>query len=192
MDTCPVHIRERAYRYNEFIRPKDVSHVAQLLRPNVHSNQHAIFQTLRYVFTNIRFVRDWEKYYQPDLWQFPLETLRDGTGDCEDMCFLLASVLIELGVHDVRVTLGTWREEGHAWIEVSDGNWWYLLECTNGKMHYLQERETLGYNVELYVHPWGCTVPKNVKTYDISDMIIFAVIILVGVVVAAVVIFANQ
>ncbi len=58
-----------------------------------------------FVSTRIRYRRD----AAGGTWQFPEETLRLGRGDCEDIAFLLASMLLASGIsgYNVRVCLGT-------------------------------------------------------------------------------------
>jgi len=38
-------------------------------------------------------------YGAQDYWAFPLETLHNGQGDCEDKSFLYASIMVDLGYH---------------------------------------------------------------------------------------------
>lgn len=75
-----------------------------------------------------------------DPWQFPDETLALGSGDCEDVAFLLASLLLASGVsgYNVRVALGKiiagprrGRKEhfDHMWVMYkSESGKWLLLE----------------------------------------------------------------
>jgi hypothetical protein len=69
----------------------------------------------------------------PDQWLFPDETLANGGGDCEDLAFLLAAMLLASGVsgYVIRVALGTFRDMGtgkdcdHAWVvyKTESGQW---------------------------------------------------------------------
>jgi hypothetical protein len=71
-----------------------------------------------------------------EAWLFPDETLDAGRGDCEDLAFLLASLLLATGLsgYVVRVALGAFREAGtkrfhdHAWVVYRDecGRWLLL------------------------------------------------------------------
>jgi len=71
-----------------------------------------------------------------DPWQFPDETLSLRTGDCEDIAFLVASLLLASGVsgYHVRVALGAVRdaqgnEFDHAWVLYkSEAGTWRLVE----------------------------------------------------------------
>lgn len=52
-----------------------------------------------------------------DFWQFPSETLAVRIGDCEDMAILLCSILrTRLARGEAMVTVGCYRDQGHAWV----------------------------------------------------------------------------
>ncbi len=57
-----------------------------------------------FVARRIAYARDAAR----DFWQFPAETLHRGRGDCEDIAFLLASLMLASGIsgYNVRVALG--------------------------------------------------------------------------------------
>jgi hypothetical protein len=69
-----------------------------------------------------------------DQWYFPEETLALGGGDCEDLAFLLAALLLQSGISSycVRVVLGSVRvhdvtdskkvkKHDHAWVVIPKG-----------------------------------------------------------------------
>lgn len=87
---------------------------------------------LGWVLRNVRYVA--RRGIDP--WQFPDETLTVRTGDCEDIAFLVASLLLASGVsgYHVRVALG-YVEDGrgtrhdHAWVLYkSEAGTWRLIE----------------------------------------------------------------
>lgn len=72
-----------------------------------------------------------------DHWMFPEETLKKGSGDCEDRAFLLASLLLASGVSSyvVRVVLGkiynqkTKKSRDHVWVMYkNESGVWMLIE----------------------------------------------------------------
>lgn len=58
----------------------------------------------RWVHLNISYVSDSEAHGWGDYWQTPYETLRLGTGDCEDTAVLFASICGALGIDTVIVS----------------------------------------------------------------------------------------
>jgi tetratricopeptide (TPR) repeat protein len=65
-----------------------------------------------------------------DYWQFPGETHALKTGNEEDLCFLLGSLLIASGIDRENVRVGFGKDsEGEVYrcVYVKDGNEWYLL-----------------------------------------------------------------
>jgi hypothetical protein len=54
---------------------------------------------LSFVQSCIPYALDTVTYGVQDYWAFPLETLHNGQGDCEDKSFLYASIMIDLDYH---------------------------------------------------------------------------------------------
>lgn len=65
-----------------------------------------------------------------DSWQTPRQTLRMGTGDCEDSALLLTDWMLANRI-PARMALGTMHGGGHAWCLVRVEGTDYLLESTN-------------------------------------------------------------
>lgn len=68
------------------------------------------FDALReWVATSISYKSDQDNFGVGDYWQFPIETLERGSGDCEDIAILLCSLLRASGVpaDQVYVVIGT-------------------------------------------------------------------------------------
>jgi predicted transglutaminase-like cysteine proteinase len=65
-----------------------------------------------------------------EVWQNSREAFFNTRGDCEDHALVLADWLIEMGT-DARVVLGTYKNEGHAWVVVFKGSEVFLLESTS-------------------------------------------------------------
>lgn len=72
-----------------------------------------------------------------DYWLFPEETLKKGSGDCEDRAFLLASLLLASGIssYSIRVALGkiynqkTRTSYDHVWVMYkNESGIWMLIE----------------------------------------------------------------
>lgn len=158
MRECPIHIQNGRYPFNRFIAPEQIpSKVIEEIKYHYHT-EHPFNAALNYVHQKIIYVRDDDRWLRPDYWQSPAQTLNLGTGDCEDTSFLLASVLLAMGVkeNDVYVVIGRWQSSGHAWVEGLANFKCYILESTSGELHECKEMRILGYEDELKVYRWGC------------------------------------
>lgn len=89
-----------------------------------------------------QYKTDAQRVFGSDSWELPIETWRDGHGDCEDTSLLLTEMLVSNGF-EARVALGDHEGEGHAWCVVRiDGNS-YLLESTWEDIDQLSEPPNL-------------------------------------------------
>ena len=70
------------------------------------------------------------QYQQDDVWQNSAQAWLYTRGDCEDHALVLADWLTEMGL-DARVALGYYKNQGHAWVVVFEGEKTYLLEATD-------------------------------------------------------------
>jgi predicted transglutaminase-like cysteine proteinase len=65
-----------------------------------------------------------------EVWQNSKEAFINTRGDCEDHALALTDWLIEMGI-DARIVLGSYKNEGHAWVVVFMENGVFLLESTS-------------------------------------------------------------
>ncbi len=92
-------------------------------------------------FRKLRYLRKANKVGRtPDAWLYPDETLAQGGGDCEDLAFLLAALLLASGLsrYCVRVALGSlhitlaegkMQEHDHCWVMYqNESAVWEILE----------------------------------------------------------------
>jgi transglutaminase-like putative cysteine protease len=96
-----------------------------ILGGSPYEPSQAGFDDIRdWVATNIDYMSDEEEWGVEEYWQTPEETLRLGTGDCEDFAVLLCSLLRVYGIdaEQVYVALSVDDEDGHAFL-IED---WYL------------------------------------------------------------------
>ena len=100
--------------------------------------------TILQSFSKLRYLHKANKAGRcPDAWLFPDETLAQGGGDCEDLAFLLAGLLLAAGIspYCVRVALGSLEitlENGkeethdHCWVMYQNETAvWEILEPMN-------------------------------------------------------------
>ncbi len=99
-------------------------------------------------FGTLRYLKSHNKTaHCPDSWLFPDETLAQGGGDCEDLSFLLAALLMTAGVSNycIRVALGSLlirpprgktRHHDHCWVMYqNEKGVWEILEPTGLVKH---------------------------------------------------------
>lgn len=93
------------YDIRDFVQPysPEVQRIYGWIGPSVEG-------CLDFVCQNISYRKDVGEY-----WQFPVETLARGIGDCEDTSVLLTSLLRNFT--DACVVLGNYSGYGHAWVE---------------------------------------------------------------------------
>ncbi len=174
MNSCMTYpARNHETILNSFITPDDIAvkNVAEnikstLVRDNIEDRIVAAFN---FVALSVTYVSDKTQFGKDDFWQYPSETLGqiiiNGNvnklyGDCEDSSFLLASLLLALGVPKSNVRVGI--SAVHAWVEVKLGDVWYLFETTsdNELSSLISASAVVGstfiYDVQVYVYKDGC------------------------------------
>jgi hypothetical protein len=123
--------RDRSYLHNLVEKLKDASGFKSYSARNDYQNVVAFVQGITYQ-PDIDPVTKGET----DYWKYPIETLADGNGDCEDTAILTAALLKEMG-HDVAIVI----LPEHAAVAVActncngyyypiDGRRYYYLETT--------------------------------------------------------------
>ncbi len=120
----------------QYITPSDteVKTLVATLLSSEWSKSYGRFDAIReWVATRIKYSSDATVHQASDYWQFPIETIECGTGDCEDLSILLCTLLRASGVpqDDVYVVIGA-REgtnEYHAYVlERFDTGYWRMIE----------------------------------------------------------------
>lgn len=115
----------------DFIRPQETSYLIKTLQLDNLSLRQKTEKIHSYVCKNFLFTPDEEG---EDLWQYPKETIKRGKGDCEDMAFLLASMLIEAGIPEemIWVNMKNW----HLYTTVTINNKTLVLETDPDRSHF--------------------------------------------------------
>ena len=103
-----------------FITPNNpsVSQAADRASRRGLSRKETAMDVWEYIYDNVDYILS-------KRWKTPAETLRERTGDCEDVTFLAASMLVSLGIDDFTIEIGELiypdgRVELHTWVEVDD------------------------------------------------------------------------
>lgn len=116
-----------------FITPNDsrvVSWIKSIKSPSVKKLSEL-------VNFNVKYKSDLEVHGKRDYWQLPAETIKLGSGDCEDQAFLLASLARVAGYTEEEVFVAVGKN--HAWVMVKEEKTWQILEPTaDGWKSYLE------------------------------------------------------
>jgi len=96
------------------------------------------FNALMWVRKNIEYVPDKTNYGYPEYWAYPYQTLKRGSGDCEDGSILLANIMVKSGIPYWKVRLcaaDVYNRKGeylggHCYVTYyyEDGNRWVSLD----------------------------------------------------------------
>ncbi|MDD1687320.1 PEGA domain-containing protein [Methanoregula sp.] len=125
--------RDREYLHILIKRLKDVSGFESYSARNDYHNVVSFVQGITYS-SDINLKTGQTNEY----WKYPLETLADKGGDCEDTAILAAALLREMG-YDTAVVFLPGENEGHAAIAVACDNCNGYYYPINGKKYYYLE-----------------------------------------------------
>ncbi len=141
--------------YNKFLTPDDVTVKITVLQI---SPKNVFTAYLQYVQDTIDYVPDTISCRVKNCWQIPVETLKKGMGNSDDMSFLLASLLLtNFDNKTIWVTLGKYSGQGHTWVEIiTSDNIYYVLESTTGQYFTRDEAYKNNYIPKMYVYIDGC------------------------------------
>lgn len=115
----------------DFIRPAETKKLVGTLNLDGLDPRQKIEKIHSFVLRNFEFVPDEEG---EDHWQYPRETIVRGKGDCEDLVFLLASIMIEAGIGEeiIRLNIKNW----HMYVTVDTGDETLVLETDPDPGHF--------------------------------------------------------
>jgi hypothetical protein len=150
----PIDIREFITNQDNAVIKDEIAKIVKSLPPkdrikfykNDQSNfDFRVISCLRSL-SSISYLQFQGKKKKHEQWQLPEETLELKTGDCEDIAFLIASLLLSSGISDycVRVAFGkvNYFENGN--LINSYDHTWVMYQCENGfwklvePLHYIR------------------------------------------------------
>jgi Transglutaminase-like superfamily len=111
------------------------------------TNDEKMFNIQNWVCKNLKYIGDDVSAGVVEYWQFPFETIKLGTGDCEDGALLIAALAVNMDVPSFRLRViggfvqpaPTAPQGGHgyvAYLRESDNQWVAIDWC------YLQDSDT--------------------------------------------------
>lgn len=117
-----------------YVTPDDpsVKTVADAIASSCHGSDVDIANAVqRFVYHQFEYVSDEEQWGCAERWQLPCETIRLGTGDCEDMALLYVSIMSNLRFDCVLV-----MERGHVSAGVHLDDMDGMNTVVNGGIEY--------------------------------------------------------
>jgi predicted transglutaminase-like cysteine proteinase len=166
----PLSNMEQARKYVKY-NDEQVQSLVQIIREWAKKWSYNDFDAIReWVTTNIAYQSDSELFKVVDYWQFPVETIESGAGDCEDIAILLCSLLRAFGVapEEVYVAVGNLKgtNEAHAYVfeHRSKGIWRVIEPQVNPILS----------NLTSDVVDWALTYDYNGKLICFNDKYMFS------------------
>jgi predicted transglutaminase-like cysteine proteinase len=129
--------QDRQFLGNLVAKLKDASNFRSYDARNDYRNVVAFVQTIQYVEDTDPVLQTFTEYPK-----YPVETLGDGNGDCEDTAILAAALLREMG-YDVIVVL----PPGHAAVALACDNCNGYYFPLNGTRYYYLETTGAGFSL---------------------------------------------
>ena len=140
-----------------FVTPKDKTIEEFSVKLINYANQQNYDQKetanfiLRFIQESIDYESDEVTSGCNEFWRFPVETLVEKEGDCEDTSVLYSSILDNLG-YDTCLIFYSWEEDGeflgHLSVGVHlSGDHGSFVTDPNGKKYFYCETTTLGYSL---------------------------------------------
>lgn len=126
--------------YSKYLQfpDKHISDLAKEITNRSDTNDEKMYKIEQWVLDNIDYKSDLKNYGQNEYWALPTMTVNRGSGDCEDLGFLIHSLGLHAGVpHDRLRTYGgfvkmgdnSYQLGGHGWTAYkreSDDKWTVL------------------------------------------------------------------
>lgn len=115
-DEWKSRFRDERFRYITPDNP-EVERAARRAKVSGGTDKEQALSAWQYVYKRTAYKLSKE-------WKTPAQTLRERVGDCEDVTFLIASMLANMGVSDIKVVIGelifpSGKVELHTWVEVN-------------------------------------------------------------------------
>lgn len=129
------------------------------------NNDEKMLNIQKWIFNNIKYIGDDLSQGVVEYWQFPFETIKLRTGDCEDGALLIAALAVNMGIpaFRLRVVAGfvqpapTAPQGGHgyvAYLRESDNQWVAIDWCYSQDSHLPVSSKLILKNNTIYKNIW--------------------------------------
>jgi len=124
------------------------------------STYNQALNVLTFVQSCIRYGYDQDTTGYRDWARYPIETLLDGTGDCEDVAILCAAILARLGFTTVLLVYPTHVAFGVAGADKLKGQ--YLVDPRNGNHYFYGEATGTGWHLGEIPKKYAGSAPEQI------------------------------
>lgn len=108
-----------------------------------YSNREIVDEIIHFVQCNIQYQRDIDGVGVAEFEKYPIETLYEGRGDCEDTAILLAAIIRQLGYGSALIFYDNHAAVGLACAEGTPGTYYNM----NGRRYYYIETTAMGWEL---------------------------------------------
>ena len=136
----------------------------------LHSNQkwstyNQAFNILKFVQSCIPYSFDRDTTGFEDWARYPIETLMEGTGDCEDVAILCAAIIARLGFQTVLLLYPSHLAFGVAGADQLKGD--YVVEPKTGKRYFYGEATANGWHLGIIPDSYSQKTPEEILLINI-------------------------
>ncbi len=165
-DYYPLHDQVRTYNYTSYVNDDDaaVATIAEELRNTALLNGHDPVQFILSFAQGIPYTSDESTAGQVEYPRYPLETLVDGGGDCEDKAALYASLIRSSTLENDVIMLKYTSPgvSGHMAVGVSGAGYGGQSYTYLGSVYYYCETTALGWGIGQF--------PQELEGYDVQTL----------------------
>ena len=129
------------------------------------STYNQAFNVLKFVQNCIPYTFDKDTTGHPDWARYPIETLMEGTGDCEDVAILCAAVIARLGFNTVLLLYPSHLAFGVAGADKLKGE--YVVELKTGKRYFYGEATSDGWHLGQIPSNYQSIPPEEIYPVEI-------------------------
>ena len=108
-----------------------------------YNDRELVDEVIHFVQTNIRYQRDIDGVGVAEFEKYPIETLYEGRGDCEDTSILLAALIRQLGYASAIIFYDTHAAVGISCEAGTPGTYYNY----NGRRYYYVETTAMGWTL---------------------------------------------
>jgi len=138
-----VDVQESGLDHHKYITPNHpvIKNLArEIIKSSDYSDDGKMYAIEQWVNKNIKYITDIKNYGMMERWAYPFETIKRGSGDCEDQAYLVHSLALASGINPDRIrTYGglvfdprSVSPGGHAWsvYKREYDNKWIAVDTT--------------------------------------------------------------